>query len=574
MWSTPLLWAIVLLLSIRGHQEAALLEQANALLVRGESDRAIALLSGLHDSPWSGEQARAGLVIASALVSHTPQLGVDTLDSSAFALPLITRTAFERGEFQAVLRLTEVAENLGLPTVPLLTAATWIELDRPHEAHPVDTASLQLAGNLGRRVAHHLTTPEEQGGVLLRDRFGLPIGTSRAGELRLIDDVRPELVPRAVADVATMHHPAGSLRLTLDLELSQAAIEAFGRYRGSIVIVDPYSGEILAAVSDRRTWRKGGTPAFEQLREPASIAKLITSTAALRAGYDPDAELGRMRCRGHERYAGKLLYCPSIVGRLRGLNRAMATSCNVAFASLGVRVGRQGMLQEFRRYGFDADLSFPSGQIVQAYGDDRQLADLSIGLEATTITPLHAALLAAVMAADGVMPEPTLVAAEDGRLGLHPRPLPAREGRRVIDRQWVPEMVQAMETVVQRGTAQRVWPPPNFPVAMKTGTASDPRYGFHVNYIGIGPMPDARLAFCVRVTDQRTSAKVRYAAQQVTYRLLRKLGRIAEQRGWDSEDPGFASPFDGGPSTIRTAAWGGGPDTPAPSTRRKRVSAR
>ena len=31
-----------------------------------------------------------------------------------------------------------------------------------------------------------------------------------------------------------------------------------------------------------------------------------------------------------------------------------------------------------------------------------------------------------------------------------------------------------------------------FPVAMKTGTASHPSHGFHVNYIGYGPLPDAR----------------------------------------------------------------------------------
>ena len=60
-----------------------------------------------------------------------------------------------------------------------------------------------------------------------------------------------------------------------------------------------------------------------------------------------------MRCRGHERYAGELLYCPSIAGRLRGLDRAMAVSCNVAFANLGVRVGRDRLLAEFQRYGFD-----------------------------------------------------------------------------------------------------------------------------------------------------------------------------------------------------------------------------
>ena len=549
----PLVWMLALLLSIREQIEHADLSQAHSLLVHGDAEGARELLAPLASSPWTGQQARAGLELTDALLGRETSSGAEgdddgiqrLLDPSAFAVALITRTAFERGEFQAALRLTELAERLGLPTVPLVTTATWIEADRLDDARQTETLERASRdrmpdgkipnGTMLTRVAHHLGSPEEQGGVLLRDRLGRPIGTADVGELELMNHVRPELVPRAVSDVVNDHRSAGSLRLTLDLELSEAAFKAFGRYRGSIVLVAPHTGEILAAVSDRRTWRQGGTPAFEQLREPASIAKLITATASWRAGIDADAALAKMRCRGHESYSGKLLYCPSIVGRLRGLDRALATSCNVAFANLGVRVGRRGMIEEFRRYGFDRfDRPFGGSRIVQAEGDDRQLADLSIGLEASAITPLHAALLASVMAADGVMPVPTIVAAEDGRLGLHPRPLPIQPGQQVIDRRWVPELVDAMEAVVRRGTAQRVWPPRNFPVAMKTGTASDPRYGFHVNYIGIGPMPAARLAFCVRITDQRTSAKVRYAAQQVTHRLLRNLGKIAEDRGWSS----------------------------------------
>ena len=537
LWSLPLLATAALLLPIRAAYERAALSESGALLVRGNGDAAGQLLSQLLSSPWREAEARAGLELVAALDGlSSPEVAVGEPALDAFPSALIARAAFERGEFDAALRVTELLETAGVDTVPLLTAAAWIEAGGIEEARYLDVEPARLPGTLARRVAHHLGTPEEQGGVLLRDRTGRPIGTTAGGELRLASHVRPELVPRALSAAIAGHRPSGSLRLTLDLELSEAAFKAFGRYRGSIVIVDSITGEILAAVSDRRTWRKGGTPAFEQMREPASIAKLITTTAAMRAGYEPDQEMRRMRCRGHELYAGKFLYCPTIVGPLRDLERALATSCNVAFANLGVRVGRQAMLDEYRRYGFGSLREpFTSGRIIQPHGDDRQLADLSIGLQDAEITPLHAALMAAVMANDGVMPEPTLLAAEDGRLGLHPLPLPAGQGRRVIDRQWVPEMLAAMETVVQRGTAQRVWPPANFPVAMKTGTASDPRYGFHVNYIGIGPMPDPRLAFCVRITDRPTSVKVRYAARQVTYQLLRNLGRIAERRGWSPD---------------------------------------
>ncbi len=545
IWCLPLAFAACLLLAWRSAEHRADFERARELLTAQQEQTARRLLATLPPSPSTAAQARAGLEIVHALTaldSAFPRQRTSELDVSAYPLQLMIRKHFDRGELRSALRLAELAEALGQPTVPVVTAAALIEEGRIDEARAVIAGEPAPSGELARRVTSLLEHPGQQSGVLLRDRFGVPFGSIADGELKVFDGVRPQLIPRAVVELAGEHRDVASLWLALDLELAEAAYSALGRFRGSIVLLDPATGEILAAVSDRRTLsRQDGTPAFEQQREPASISKLITVTAARRAGLDPDAEIGRMRCRGHESYSGELLYCPHIAGRLRGLERAMAVSCNVAFASLGVLSGRQAMLAELERYGFDAPLGrFPGGRIVEPRGDDRQLADLSIGLEATDITPLHAAAVAAVMANDGVMAEPVLVIAEDGRLGLHPRLLPLAPGRRVIDSAWVPEIVQAMETVVRRGTAQRVWPPASFPVAMKTGTASHPRYGFHVNYIGFGPTPHPRLAFAVRITNQGTSRKVRWVAQRVTHQLLRNLGRIAERRGW-SED-GFAAP--------------------------------
>jgi hypothetical protein len=69
---------------------------------------------------------------------------------------------------------------------------------------------------------------------------------------------------------------------------------------------------------------------------------------------------------------------------------------------------------------------------------------------------------------------------------------------------------------------------------MKTGTAAERRQGYHVNYIGFGPLPSAQLAFCVRVTHQPTSPAVTRAARDVTRRLLAALairrGQVLNQR--------------------------------------------
>jgi membrane peptidoglycan carboxypeptidase len=114
--------------------------------------------------------------------------------------------------------------------------------------------------------------------------------------------------------------------------------------------------------------------------------------------------------------------------------------------------------------------------------------------------------------------------------------MPAAPGRQVLYPHWLPMIRHAMEAVVERGTANRV-ATPGFPVAMKTGTAAEPSGDFHVNYIGYGPLGDNRLAFCVRITDQRSSRHVRSVASIVTGQLLEGLYQIAHRRGWKVEAP-------------------------------------
>ena len=79
-----------------------------------------------------------------------------------------------------------------------------------------------------------------------------------------------------------------------------------------------------------------------------------------------------------------------------------------------------------------------------------------------------------------------------------------------------------MEAVAQYGTGASL-APPGFPIAMKTGTAAEWGRGYHVNYIGMGPLPDPAIAFCVRVTNGRSSPAVTRAARDVTRRLLAAL---------------------------------------------------
>jgi Penicillin binding protein transpeptidase domain len=494
-----------------------------------------ARLDALAGTIGTRRRALAGLAVIEALTSEQDFLvaRVAARDLSYYPVGLLLQRALAEERYQGCLRLVALLRRAGAPDFPEFEAAALLEQGRPELARAVTIAGTQRT-RVRRALAEVLSGDLDD--VLVRDRDGALLGKARRTEVggyRFTPErgLDPAVVPAPAVEALHSVLPARSVRLTVDREMSEMALRALGPYRGSIVVLDPIDGSVLAAVSDRRTAAEGGTPALEQMREPASIAKLITVTAALRAGLDVDAILNDMTCRGSMRLGDgveDVLYCAAVNGRLRGLDRALAVSCNVAFAHLGELVGREALLEEFRRYGFgyDGDESSFFGKVLSPQGSPRQLGDLSIGLEATSITPVHAALEAATVANGGWMHPPRLYRSTDTFLGFSERSLPAPAGWQVLDAGWRPMLTRAMIAVAQPGgTAARI-APPYFPVALKTGTASEPDQGFHVNYIGFGPLPETRFAFAVRVTHQPSSRRVRSAAFAVTRRFLEGLARF------------------------------------------------
>ncbi len=374
--------------------------------------------------------------------------------------------------------------------------------------------------------------------VHLFDRFGRPLGfLDQEGAVQWGEGL-------GKLDLAPVHvqPPAGSraLRLTLDLDLARALDRTLEGVQASIVVVDAYDGAVLYAGSDRRTQRRQEAAALREPLEPASVAKLITTTAALRAGHEVDEDLRSFRCTGMLTLGGTPLYCTGIGGRLTGgLTQALATSCNVAFAAIGHDIGRQAVLDEYAHHGFRiggaAVPDLLSGRVYDPTLGARDLGDLSIGLNQADMTVLHGAVLARTWI-DGDLKAPFLHLAADNSLGNSPQPGELRDPLHgdftsvegVLEDEWLPLLHQSLAGVTSRfGTASLV-APEGFPVLMKTGTASTERQGFHTNYIGFAPAAEPKVAFAIRVRRGRTSLRVRRATKALTRQVLRALRDYTE----------------------------------------------
>jgi len=513
-------------------REEADVATAAELIAEGRGAEARARLEERSRSRRCGARARAGLAVLDALQGPATPSAVGAADLAFFHPRLLLEAALRRGDTAACLRLARLAAASGDPEAAAYEAAALLEQGDEAAARAVAASANPAAAatGIGRRLQAVLDARAGGAVLTIADRRGTLIGFLDAARgFHPAGAAIADLVPPAgLAALAGAVPPdtRGGVRLGIDLDLSATALAALGPYRGSVVLIDLATGQVLTAVSDARTRAmEGGTPAFDQLREPASIEKVVTTAAALRAGRDPDAEIRRMVCNGSERYKGGVLWCSYPAGPLTGgLKEAFALSCNIAFANLAVELGWTPMVEELRRWGFDREAAeMPgAGRVLQTSGTDRDLASLGIGLDLTAITPLHAALLGSTLAT-GAMPEPMLVAATDGVLALSPRPLPVRPARRILEPAWVPLLQQALTGVTEEGGTAEGVAPDDFPVVMKTGTASAPGLGYHVNYVGAGPLPHPTLGFALRITHQPSSHRVREAAQDVLSTLLDAL---------------------------------------------------
>lgn len=520
---------------------------AQSLLYENKINEAKALFSSLEGSEgsyWLKNQARLGSIITDILsngeYNDVPLPEKNIINIDYYHLPSLLRRLLASSAFNRCIQLAKVGRYYELEAADLYYAAALLEKGKSRQAFRcyAGLADSLKKTFLGNRLKNTFALLQAGAHSMVWDRTGKLLGTIDAD--KQFKFYRPQyrsfIQPVVIKEIINEEITRG-LRLSIDLELSRLSLESLGEKQGNIVLIQPDTGEILAAVSDKKTEAKMGddsSPAFEQMLEPASISKLITITAAFKNKLDPQQEIAGMTCRGAKRYSGKVLYCPAARGKLYGLEHALAVSCNIAFADLGVKIGWEKMLEELRLFGFDSQVknSFPLGKIIIKKGDDRALANLAIGLEDTVLTPVHAALIAAVFANDGYRVYPGLFSATDGFVGLSPQEIKTKNLKRkkILDENWLPAVRDGMRAVTRYGGTAAFIDPPGFRVYMKTGTGGNYRDGYHVNYIGYAPKDQGNIAFCVRITNKRTSLRVRRAAYQTTRELLIYLKYLAAHR--------------------------------------------
>lgn len=287
----------------------------------------------------------------------------------------------------------------------------------------------------------------------------------------------PLTIERALAQLGT----SSALETTLDTDVQRAAVAALNGYRGSLVAIDVETNEILAVAN---TPGKGTLEnlAFQGSYEPGSVIKVVTSLNALDSGVELN-KVFPLDCRGFLVLSKRQFFDWAKHGNVPDLDEALATSCNVAYAEMGLKIGPQRLKSFMNRLGFDheADLGFfkvPLGKTLGGLPHEYATASFAVGLEFERINSLHIAILADMVASKGSLTTPRLLKARRSILGnevLFPYD-PAE--KQVVQPATTARVTRAMKTVVTnpRGTGRRA-AIPGLSIAMKTGTAGDTANG-------------------------------------------------------------------------------------------------
>ena len=127
-------------------------------------------------------------------------------------------------------------------------------------------------------------------------------------------------------------------------DLQTLAVSALGDREGAIIIIDPQTGRVRAAVNPEL--------AFQRAFSPGSTIKPFTTLTALRAGVID--ENSRTRCHEKYQHDDDTTVC-SHPRDLPPLNpaEAIAYSCNYYFAKTGERISADQFAQTLAEFGFD-----------------------------------------------------------------------------------------------------------------------------------------------------------------------------------------------------------------------------
>jgi peptidoglycan glycosyltransferase len=359
--------------------------------------------------------------------------------------------------------------------------------------------------------------------------YGNPIGYSfvERGRVGFELSHNDELVGNkteflSVLDELQGHQQEGdNILSSLNPDAQRAAVDGLAGRRGSVVAMDPTTGEVKAMVSipeydpnvvrNSKAFQRLNTdessPLFNRATQggypPGSTMKVVTATAALDSGdFTPDSVLS-----GRSPIEIEGVPLSNSGGEQFGdidMTTALTNSVNTWWAQVGEKLGNETMFKYMNRFGFNQkpQLDYPGFQLFASgvyngsklldASDAIDIGRVAIGQERLRVTPLQMAEVAAAVANKGQLMEPRLWSKVIDPDGRETNLDPARQSR-VMSEDTASTLNTMMQSVVNEGTGT-AGAVSGIDVAGKTGTAEISPGVNDAWFIGFAPADDPKIA--------------------------------------------------------------------------------
>ena len=348
-------------------------------------------------------------------------------------------------------------------------------------------------------------------GDIIYDRYKGASGLERVFDKDLVGKDGSFMIsttPDGYARSAVISQPptyGNNLRLAIDSKVQASAEKWLNRKRmDAFVLMDVNTGDVVAMASHPTfdpniflpgiasdEWQMLNADKYNPLLNraidaqypPGSCFKTVTSIAAMIAGvFDPN---WIVHCTGYFDIGDMHMNLKEEAGHDVSYKEALTHSYNTYFATLGLKVGRDVLLDTARSFNFGSPtgISLPgelSGNIPSSESIRRiykrdfgpgDLVNTAIGQGDVLVTPVQMASFMAALANGGTIYRPRLVKQIEDHDGKVVQEIPPEAVRTVtLDSPFMANLKEGMINVIDAGTAMVVHRD-DMKIAAKTGTA-------------------------------------------------------------------------------------------------------
>jgi len=535
----PLLIALAVLIALLFAVTFIPLTNARDAWLRGRYPEAIGTgekWSRLHLWPAQYHQllAVAYLTAGNAAAAHAHLDGIGNIRISIIPKDEVARRLFAMQRYGDFLSYDAASHDARESAdVPLYRAAALAAQNRVAEAQKAFASIDRAHVNASRYAAlqRNLAARANGDAPYVFDRNGGMIAVIRANDVAATNDDFAPLMNREAGTLTIgAKLPAlganASIETTLDPFVQRAALKALAGFRGSLVAIDPRTNEILAIASSRGKGAMANL-ALEHQYEPGSVVKVLTGLNAEDGGSDLPS-LFPYTCKGFLEIDGRHFgdWLAAGHGTLNSIDDALAVSCNVFFADLGLRLGVDRLTRFMTAAGFNGQanlgvFSVPLGKTVGQVFNRFETAFLAIGLEHESMNALHVAMIASMMANRGELTTPKFLVQRRSILGDVIATSPPQSKTRLASPAAAETIVHAMEAVATeaKGTGRRA-PVAGISLAMKTGTAGERKSGLEALILAFAPVESPKIAFGVIAED---AGPAEFAGAKIAHDFLEAM---------------------------------------------------